>query len=316
MKHFMNYLHALIIALGVVLPLHAQSQINFNTCQLVVIVEEPNKKIEEKLKAPELQAYQQEVELYNSTIKKFINQYWTLSSKPLFVNKQEAETYVAKKTPDMLILKNTKYTFNYSDYSSYKLSQKLFQNKNQLVENYSKKQLPYRATSIVLQRADQPVEATSYASASMPNLIQSEADLMYAVKSVMLQLDYRKKGTSEVQLMKMYINNAPHLKNLTLLVNETDLDSTVTQDIKVHYKLPIEITNQENIEKAIFSGNQGKAVALVIPNPDGSFSFKVFDASTMELLAQSGSIPPSEYYPELNNKIKAKHLEEFTHYCD
>ena len=88
MKHFMKHVNAMIISLGILLPLHAQSQINFNTCQLVVIVEEPNKKIEEKLKAPELQAYQQEVELYNSTIKKFINQYWTLSSKPLFVNKQ------------------------------------------------------------------------------------------------------------------------------------------------------------------------------------------------------------------------------------
>jgi hypothetical protein len=49
---------------------------------------------------------------------------------------------------------------------------------------------------------------------------------------------------------------------------------------------------------------------------DGSFIFKVFDASTMEVLGQSASIPPSEYYPELNNKIKGNHLEDFTHYCD
>jgi hypothetical protein len=36
----------------------------------------------------------------------------------------------------------------------------------------------------------------------------------------------------------------------------------------------------------------------------------------MEILGQTATIPPSEYYPELNNKIKVNHLVDFTQYCD
>jgi hypothetical protein len=295
---------------------HGLCQVNFANSKLVVIIEEPNKKIEEKLNPSELTIYHQEIENYNTNIKKCVEQNWKIGSKPEFVSKLDFAKIIEAKTPNTLVLINTKYNFNYADYSSYKLSNKLYDTKEVIVENYSKKQLPYRATVLELKKADMPLESASVATALMPSIKQEEAALIYAVKSLALQIDYRNKGTTEVQLMKMYIKNAPHLKELTLLLNQNDLDESVKTNLKTYYKLPFLLAKKEAIDQAILSADATKAIALVFPNADGSFVFKVFDASTMEILGQTATIPPSEYYPELNNKIKGNHLEDFTHYCD
>lgn len=315
---FTNYtkLFILFSICSILIPSYGWGQLNFANSKLIVLIEEPNKKIEEKLNPVELKLYQQEIAQYNSHLKKYVEQFWKFGAKPSFVNLQQFNDIVQAKTPETLLLVNSKYTFNYSDYSAYKTSNKLYSTRDAIVENYSKKQLPYRATMMELKRADMPLTAASVATAAMPGLNQEEADLMYAIKSLVLQIDYRIKGTTEVQLMKLYIKNAPHLKDLTLLICENDLDETAKADIKNHYKLPFEIVTKETIQKTILNSDKTKAIAMVIPNADGSFSFKVFDASNMEILGQSGSIPPSEYYPELNNKIKVNHLEDFTHYCD
>jgi hypothetical protein len=312
----MVFLSRLLLILSLLVPTMAYSQVNFANSKLVVIIEEPNKKIEEKLAPDELKIYQQEIEHYNANLKKVIEQYWKIGSKPSFVNKVQFNKIVSDKTVNTLVLTNSKYNFNYVDYSAYKMSNKLYNSKDEIVENYNKKQLPYRATILELKKADMPIESTSVANAAMPSLKQEEAELIYAIKSLALQIDYRIKGTTEVQLMKMYIKNAPHLKELTLLLNQNDLEETAKADLKNHYKFSYQVVSKDEIEKAILNADKTKAICLVLPNPDGSFAFKVFDAASMEILGQTGTIPPTEYYPELNNKIKVNHLEDFTHYCD
>jgi hypothetical protein len=292
------------------------SQANFTNTKLIVLIEEPNKKIEEKLNPIELTSYHQEIEHYNLNLKKCIDLYWKIGVKPEFVNSAAFSKIVEAKTPNTLLLINSKFNFNYADFSAYKLTNKLYDNRAAIVENYSKKQLPYRATIFELKRADLPFETSAIATAIMPSVKQEEANLIYAVKSLALQIDYRNKGTTEVQLMKMYIKNAPNLKKLTLLLNQSEIDESIIRDLKTHYKLNFLLVSKEEIDQAILTADATKAIALVFPNMDGSFIFKVFDASTMEVLGQSASIPPSEYYPELNNKIKGNHLEDFTHYCD
>jgi hypothetical protein len=312
----MIFLLRLILILSLLAPTMAYSQANFANSKLVVIIEEPNKKIEEKLAPDELKIYHQEIEQYNANLKKVIEQYWKIGAKPSFVDKVQFNKIVSDKTANTLVLINSKYNFNYADYSNYKLSNKLYKSKNEIVENYSKKQLPYRAIILEIKKADMPPESASVANAAMPSLKQDEAELTYAIKSLALQLDYRIKGTTEVQLMKMYIKNAPHLKELILLLNQNDLDETAKIDLKNSYKFSSQIVSDEEIEKAILTADKTKAICLVLPNPDGSFAFKIFDAANMEILGQTGTIPPSEYYPELNNKIKVNHLQDFTHYCD
>ena len=306
----------LFIFLALLAPYLACCQTNFATSKLVVLIEEPNKKIEEKLAPDELKIYYQEIEQYNANLKKVIEQYWKIGVKPSFVDKVQFNKIVSDKTANTLVLINSKYNFNYADYSNYKLSNKLYKSKNEIVENYSKKQLPYRAVILEIKKADMPPESASVANAVMPSLKQDEAELVYAVKSLALQLDYRIKGTTELQLMKMYIKNAPHLKELTLLINQSDLDENAKANIENHYKFSYQLVSKDEIEKAILTADKTKAICMVIPNPDGSFAFKVFDASSMEILGQTATIPPSEYYPELNNKIKVNHLEDFTQYCD
>lgn len=66
--------------------------------------------------------------------------------------------------------------------------------------------------------------------------------------------------------MKMYIKNAPHLKELTLLINQNDLDENTKAEVKTHYKLPVQMVNKEEIEKAILMADKSKAIALVFPN--------------------------------------------------
>lgn len=289
---------------------------SFANHKLVVLIEEANKKIEEKLDPNELANYRQEIENYNLQLKKSVEQYWKVGAKAEFVTKEQFNIIIESRSANTLVLMNSKYNFNYVDYSSYKLSNKLYDKKDAIVENYSKKQLPYRATTLELKKADLPLTSAPIATALMPSIKQDEAQLVYAIKSMALQIDYRNKGTTEVQLMKMYIKNAPHLKELTLLINQNELDETTKTEIKTHYKLPFQLVNKEDIDKAILNADATKAIALVFPNADGSFTFKVFDAANMETLGQTATIPPSEYYPELNNKIKANHLEDFTHYCD
>lgn len=308
------YLFYILAILVKTVPTYGQV-VNSNY-RLLVTIEEPNKKIEEKLEVSELTAYREEIEKYNVFLKTCIEKYWKIDVKVDFINKSKAEQIIKDKTLNTLIINNTKYSFNYADFSSYKLSKKLFQNKEVLVENYNKKHLPYRASLIEIRKADSPANSAPIATVSMPSIIQDEAELTYAIKSLALQIDYKNKGTTEVQLMKMYIKNAPHLKELTLLINHSDLDESLKSETGSHYKLPYQLVNKEDIDKAILNADKTKAVTLMIPNSDGSFSFKVFDASSMEMLGYSSTIPPSEYYPELNNKIKANNLEEFTHYSE
>jgi hypothetical protein len=298
------------------IPSKCLGQTNLASFKLVILVEEPNKKIEEKLNPDELKSYQQEIESYNTNLKKCIEQYWSMGAKPIFVDRVQFNKIINDKTANTLVLMNTKFNFNYIDYTSYKLSNKLYNSRNEIVENYNKKQLPYRASIIEIKRADIPFESSSVALAAMPSIKQELHELVYAIKSLALQIDYRIKGTTEVQLMKMYIKNAPHLKELTLLLNQNDLDDNAKADIKDHYKFPFQIVTKEVIEKTILTADKTKALCLAMPNADGSFAFKVFDASNMDILGQTATIPPSEYYPELNNKIKVNHLEDFTHYCD
>lgn len=312
----MKLFWSIFLFIIVLIPFTGEAQVSFTNSKLLILVEEPNKKIEEKLDPNELIEYRKEIETYNANLKKCIEQYWKLTVKPEFVSKAQMDKAVESKAPNTLCLLNSKYSFNYADYASYKLSNKLFAAKDAVVENYNKKQLPYRACMLEIKRADLPLTGSSLATAAMPSIKQMEEELVYAIKSIVLQIDYRNKGTSEVQLMKMYIKNAPHLKELTLLINENDLDGTVKQDIKTHYKLAVQLSDKQTVKNAILNSDKTKAIVLSFPNADGSFTFKVFDASTMEILGQTGTIPPTEYYPELNNKIKAQHLADFTHYCD
>jgi hypothetical protein len=310
------YFLSRLLLLTLFIPSMCFGQANLATSSLIILIEEPNKKIEEKLNPDELKNYQQEIENYNTSLKKCVEQCWKIEAKPTFVNKIQFNKIIEDKPANTLLLMNSKYNFNYADYAAFKISNKLYNSKDIVVENYSKKQLPYRASILEIKKADMSLESSALASALMPGLKQEVADLTYAIKSMALQIDYRTKGTTEVQLMKMYIKNAPHLKELTLLISQNDLDESAKTDIKNHYKLPVQIVNKEAIENAILTADKSKAICLVMPNPDGSFAFKVFDAFNMELLGQTATIPPSEYYPELNNKIKVNHLEDFTHYCD
>jgi len=292
------------------------AQVNFTNSKLIVLIEEPNKKVEEKLDPNDLSAYRAEIEKYNANLKKCFELYWKQAIKPEYVNRIQYDKLIESKASNTLYLTNSKYSFNFIDHSSYKLSNKLYQTKDVVVENYSKKQLPYRACMLEIKRTDLPINSSSVAVATMPSIKQEEAELTYAIKSLILQIEYRNQGKTEVQLMKMFIKNAPHLKELTLLVNQNELDEAAKSEFATHYKLPFLLVNKEEIDKAILNADKTKAVALVFPNADGSFAFKVYDASNMEILGQTGTIPPSEYYPELNNKIKVNHLEDFTHYCN
>lgn len=310
------YFLSRLLLISLLTPLFGYCQTNYATSKLVVLIEESNKKIEEKLNPEELKNYHLEIENYNKNLKKCVEQFWKIGSSPSFVNKEQFNKIISDKTANTLVLLNSKYSFNYADFGAYKASNKLYNAKDAIVENYNKKQLPYRASMMEVKRAYLPLESPSIATAAMPSLHQDEAELIYAIKILALQIDYRNKGTTEVQLMKMYIKNAPHLKELTLLINQNDLDENAKAEVKSHYKLPVQLVNKEDIERAILLADKSKAIALVFPNADGSFSFKVFDAFNMEILGQTATIPPSEYYPELNDKIKGNHLEDFTHYCD
>ncbi len=306
----------LLIGCVCLLNLFCTAQNNFKNYTLLIPEEKPIPKIEEKLNSTELESYRNEIESYNVMLKKCVSKYWLPDIKVEYVSKEKIQTLVASKAQHILYLVNTKYSFNYADKSSYLLSQKLYNKRNEIVENYSKKQLPYRACRFELRIASNPAQSQPLIMVPMPSVVQAEADLVYAIKSLALQIDYRNKGVTEVQFMKMYIKNAPKLKELTLLLNKEDVDYEIQSNIAQYYSLPFVLCDFKAIEQAILNADNKKAFNMTIPNADGSFSFKVMAASTMEVLGQSGSIAPSEYYPELNNKIKAKQLGEFTHYCN
>ncbi len=293
-----------------------QAQTNLNSYRLLVSAVEADVKMMEKMKPEEADSYKKEIDNYNAMIIKHIEKYWKPERSIQFVSAAELKQIILKKEPRTLYIYNSKYSINYADYHSYKTTQKLYKNRHEVVENYNKKHLPLRASSIELKRTDLPDDKSTVASAALPSIAQEEFEIVYGIKSLLLQIDYKSKGTTEIQLMKMYIKNAPRLKDLTLMIDATELDSETKKDIKSFYKLPFELSNKKAIQESIINADSNKAVLLVLPNADGSFTFKAIDASSMEVLGQSGSIPPSEYYPELNDKIKGNNLEEITHYCN
>ena len=97
-------------------------------------------------------------------------------------------------------------------------------------------------------KEDSYITGQTTTTSNAPTLIGT-----YAIKSLALQIDYRIKGTTEVQLMKMYIKNAPHLKELTLLINQNEIEEQAKEEVKNHYKYAIQIVNNSAIENAILS---------------------------------------------------------------
>lgn len=94
----------------------------------------------------ELKNYHLEIENYNKNLKKCVEQFWKIGSSPSFVNKEQFNKIISDKTANTLVLLNSKYSFNYADFGAYKVSNKLYNAKDAKVENYNKKQLPYRAS--------------------------------------------------------------------------------------------------------------------------------------------------------------------------
>jgi hypothetical protein len=283
---------------------------------LVVLVEEMNKKMVDKLNPSELESYKLDIENYNTNIVLAVKQYWKHGSKVEYKSKQELDALIAQKKSNTLYLIYSKYTFNYADVSSYKLTNKLYANSMQVVENYNKKHLPMRASKIEVKWADEPVNTAAYATVQMPSVQPKMADFTYAIKNLNLQIAYKSKGTTEVQLMKMYIKNAPHLKELELHLNINDIEKNEESEIKSNYKYALKISPPEKINEIILTGDKTKAVQIKIPNDDGSFTFKIIDAATCDVLGSSSNIAPSEYYPALYDKLKVGNLIELIHYVD
>lgn len=283
---------------------------------LVVVVEEMNKKIVDKLNPTELESYKLDIENYNTNIVLAVKQYWKHGSKVEYKSKQELDAIIAQKKSNTLYLVYSKYAFNYADISSYKLTNKLYANSMQVVENYNKKHLPLRASKIEIKWANEPIAAVAYAIVQMPNVQPKMADFTYAIKNLNLQIEYKSKGTTEVQLMKMYIKNAPHLKELELHLNSNDIEKNDEGEIKTNYKYKLQISTPEKINEIILSGDKTKAVQIKIPNDDGSFTFKIIDAASCDVLGSSSNIAPSEYYPALYDKLKIGNFIELIHYVD
>lgn len=293
---------------------------------MLVIVEEPSEKLLSTIKPEELENYKKDIADYNAMMAELAPKIWTISPKIEFKTRAEVYKLVEAKDPGYAFMEYEKYRVQFASAASYYATRRAcgFKDKlagtNILGGDYIKSEFSIRLT-------DDKMYGLQIIGIPMPSPCPTSADLVFAMKTIQLHFKYKEEGLSEIKISQLFKTNAPQLKNMKLYVNKQDTEATL-EDIKKVYSHPVEMfEGRAEIDQAILNATEGIAVCIMIPHSDQSYSFYVYKASDLSVLAYTndsqstgvsvGGIGMVDMARDLTrNKMKRDHFKIFGKQAD
>jgi ABC-type amino acid transport substrate-binding protein len=282
----------LLIACAIALPLAAQTGVSklkdvqqVKDRTLIVVLEEVNEKLNAKLKPEEQEMYKKDVEEYNGLIKEAAPAFWKFSTKIEYKTRSETDQIVKAKSKDYAYLEYNKYTVNFFNPAAFRATMANKNSENKL-SGRSMIGGDYKMSDLNIRLSDENPLGPPVYGVHLTDPFPNKADLAYGLKQIQLQLEYKLKGMSDLDVNKLYKTNGKKLSSVTLLVDQLDTDMKI-EDIKKAYPYPVEVVTKDKIDAAQLAGDTKYAIAVVIPYPNSKYSFMVVDAATGEELGRS-----------------------------
>lgn len=243
-----------------------------NSVLLVALEEEDAKRIKKLSNKPEkLEHYRTQIAGRNRALKNAVEKYWSFSSKVEYTTESKAK--------EMLETEKDKYVMisfgEYLDYESFRTHTGM--NGSPAGWGGSGAGMSYNPSTKYTELAN--VITTLLISdpgkiikAFLPNVYPSEADAVYGIQQIQYILNYllADEKNTMVKFMAHIRNNAPELKNKTLLIDKDDLSKKLTEsDVKEVYPYPFKIVSQKEIDKAILEKDPTAAYVQIADMPGG-----------------------------------------------
>jgi hypothetical protein len=217
----------------------------------------------------------------------------------------EVEKLIKSKSRDHAYIEYSLYTVNYATAEGFRATQALKDTRAKQTNDYSCTQLSIRFTE------DKPSELPVY-GVRLPDPFPNQADLTYALKAMQQQFSYRMEAKTDEQISNVYKVKGKNLHNLTLLVDR-NITPLGLEEIKKVYPHPVELTDKERIDEALFTSDEKYAFILVIPYEGNSFSFRVFSALDCTEMGRSSPDPAKDISVggTAGNKLNREHFKIF-----
>lgn len=258
-------------------------QEKLKTEKLLVILEVPEKHLLEQLEPEQQQEYLQEIEDYNTHIKKIVASNWKISEYQ-FVSTNEIKLFEGK---GLFALRFS--TFPYTNKSIYRLYHKDVKNKAKINSMMSQnanvggmeiREYPYGLSTDIYR-----------VSTSVP--LPTEASLHHLVRRLNTILESSSANLTYHSYLEEVKNNGKSLSEKTLYISSEDIDTKEkVEKFSKAYKNDLKIVSQAELESIIVTGQVHAAYMLIVPefspgSDELSYKFKVYDAQSSALLAAS-----------------------------
>lgn len=265
---------------------------------LVFALEEISPKLKEKLDENEFPRYKDEVEEYNKAIKEAAA-FWKFNEKIEFMTRAEIGKLSKSKSMNHAYVEFNKFTVFTLTAASYR----------SLSEG--------EPTILNVRLTDDNPLGPPVFGVHMANPYPNKADLVYALKAMQLQLNFKLESKKDGEINDMFKENGKKLQNQTLLVNRqnTALD---LEEIKKAYPYPVELVDKNRIDEAILNSDPKFPFVIVIPYSNNGFSYHILDASDCSELGRTSpdqstgvSVTIKDDTDPTRSKLKKDHFKIF-----
>jgi hypothetical protein len=241
--------------------------------KMIVVQEEPNQELAKKLDAETFKFYEEQIRIYNDLTKELFPKYWTFNETIEFKTRTELNALVKSKSKEYSYIEWSKFRVNFSNKMSIDATRKLQTGGVQLFGS------DYIETSFDVRLCDNNPLGIPVYGVYLPGPFSTKSDLIYGLKQLQLQLNYKLEGKKDMEINSMYKANAKEMPGKTLLVNSNNSNIN-DKEIGKHYKHPIQLTTQDKIDEAIISEDGTKVVVVFIPRAGGKVYPNMVDAKT------------------------------------
>jgi hypothetical protein len=270
--------------------------------QLIVLIEEPREKMLKRLtKKPKLGTeadYKADLITYNANVKAVVEKFYPYTKKEvLYKTYSEIEKLKKSKSDAYAVLcclssepSSFSSGLNYADGLYWEKDIKLdFEDRNDLM------------FTMMVVNLIEDFEKTPVFQTPLFDVFPTQAALAFGMQTTKnyfeMRIRMKKEGSSKkdekATIEKKIAENAPKLKDRTLLVRSEWLDEELTKaNFKNHYPFKYKICDRETMDKAIMSQDETYAYGVVLPYVvSGSRSNSViyfqyiFDAKNSEMMA-------------------------------
>jgi len=200
-------------------------------------------KVVKKLKKDlgKLAAYRKNIKESNELLKKTVGRYWKHHSTPIY--KTTAEIQLMKEVEKK---KKKKLRKSYAV-----LSMDFFSEKHETRE-VSAVQTNQRYTGDALYLYVRFWDGVEVVYTSIPHVIPTESDLVYAVRYLSNQIEGMKFNKNITDLCE---ENGPQVRTKTLLVTSFQISELKEKDLLKIYPYPYKVVSQDTIDKAILTSD-------------------------------------------------------------